>query len=194
MVFIRTPASGITFFSERCGGAFFYGRAPCSRSRAGYVPTIKVCAWGYELMTASSKGAIVLVKVETDRVIHPLGLLFLGDALKKAGYEVRVFNIFESEREFAIREVLAMKPLFVGLSTLTGLQTKYTYEISKAMKERDPALRIVWGGVHPSMLPEDCLKEDCVDMVCLGEGEETIVELADRLTEGKGAASVKGIG
>lgn len=137
---------------------------------------------------------IALVRIESDVVIHPLGLAYLGGALKRAGYEVRIFNIFKDEAARTVEAIIDMKPLFVGLSTLTGGQTKHTYEMSKAIKEKDKTLKIVWGGVHPTLLPEDCLKEDCVDMVCMGEAEEAVVELAGRISNGEGLKDMAGIG
>ncbi|MCX5677989.1 MAG: radical SAM protein [Candidatus Omnitrophica bacterium] len=137
---------------------------------------------------------VALVRIESDVVIHPLGLIYLGSTLKKSGYDVRLFNIFKEDIGTAADEITAMQPLFVGISTLTGAQTKYSYEISKAIKARDKDVTIVWGGVHPTLLPEDCLKEDCVDIVAMGEGEEMVAELAGCLAQGKELKGVRGIG
>lgn len=140
------------------------------------------------------KAVIALVIMESDRVLHPLGVLYLGDALKKAGYDVRLFNVFPEDIPSAAREIAAIKPLFVGISTLTGLQTEKSYEITKAIKAIDKSIKIVWGGVHPSMLPEDCLKDEDIDIVSIGEGEELIVDLADSFLRGSALNNVKGIG
>ncbi|MDD5496136.1 MAG: radical SAM protein [Candidatus Omnitrophica bacterium] len=147
-------------------------------------------------MTTGSVGSkkIALVRIESDVVMHPLGLIFLGNVLKKAGYDVRVFNIFEKDMERTVDEIAGMKPLFVGFSTLTGAQTKHTHQVSKALKDKNKDIKIVWGGVHPTLLPEDCLKEDCVDYVCCGEGEEFVVELAKRLSKGLDLKGMKGLG
>jgi len=136
---------------------------------------------------------IALVKVETDTAIHPLAHLYLGGALKKAGYEAKIFNIFADEMDGAINSILETEPLFVGFSTLTGLQTKHTYEMSMALKKKRRDIKIVWGGVHPTLLPEDCLREDCVDIVAMGEGEEAIVELANTISQEGSLKNVKNI-
>lgn len=146
------------------------------------------------MSTSSHKKIIALVRIESDVVIHPLGLIYLGGSLKKAGYDVKVFNIFKQDIEKTADEIAALRPLFAGFSTLTGVQTKHTHEMSRALKARDKSITIVWGGVHPTLLPEDCLKEDCVDIVAMGEGEESIVELADALSRGEGPDRVKGMG
>jgi len=137
---------------------------------------------------------VVLIKIDCDRVIHPLSTLYLGDALLKAGYDVRVFNIFEHEVDETIEKILETGPLFVGFSVLTGLQTALTADMSDKIKRRAPRIPIIWGGVHPSILPEDCLKEPFVDMVAIGEGEELIVELAAALKEGSSVSKIAGVG
>lgn len=136
---------------------------------------------------------VCLVRVESDMVMHPLGLLYLGGELKKAGYDVTVYNIFEREIAATVDAIVRAKPLFVGFSTLTGIQTKYTYEMSKAIRARDKDITIVWGGVHPTLLPGDCLKEECCDIACMGEGEEMVVELADCLASGGDLRAVSGV-
>lgn len=145
-------------------------------------------------MSSNKNNRIALVRVESDTVIHPLGLIYLAGSLKTSGYDVRVFNIFKDEMARTIDDIIDMKPLFVGFSTLTGLQTKYTHQMSGAIRQRDGNIKIVWGGVHPTLLPEDCLKESCVDIVCMGEGEELIVELAQRLSCANPLEGMDGIG
>ena len=46
---------------------------------------------------------------------------------------------------------------------------------------------VIFGGVHPSAVPEVCLEEPAVDYVCVGEGEEAMVRLCEDLAGGLGA-------
>jgi radical SAM superfamily enzyme YgiQ (UPF0313 family) len=48
---------------------------------------------------------------------------------------------------------------------------------------------VVWGGAHVNVCPEECLRH--ADIVCLGEGEEALLELVDSLNEGKPISSIK---
>ncbi|MBU0605789.1 MAG: B12-binding domain-containing radical SAM protein [Candidatus Omnitrophica bacterium] len=147
------------------------------------------------MMSAPDKNKrVIIVRVESDIVLHPLGTLYMGNELKKAGYDVRVYNIFKHEIARTVEAIVEAKPLFAGFSTMTGLQTKYTHQMSEAVRARDKDIKIVWGGVHPTLLPEDCLKENCVDIVVMGEGEEIIVALADCLLSGGDLKGVRGIG
>jgi radical SAM superfamily enzyme YgiQ (UPF0313 family) len=66
----------------------------------------------------------------------------------------------------------------IGLSTLHFPRAaQITGHLKKAL-----AAPIIWGGIHPTLNPEECLKH--ADMVCVGEGENTMMELASRLEKG----------
>lgn len=124
----------------------------------------------------------------------PLGILSVGSALKKAGFEVRLINITEKEIDKTAKEIIELVPEFVGISVMTGMQTRHSAELSQKIKDKDNNLLIVWGGVHPSLVPEQCLKEDYIDYVVIGEGEVTIVELANKLKQGGKFSEIEGFG
>ncbi len=125
----------------------------------------------------------------------PLSLLYVGSALKRAGYNVRILAGTPQSLWNSIPSLVNEKPLFFGFSTCTGKPISGCMTVSKYIKALDPTSRIIWGGIHPSLLPENCLKEDYIDYVCIGEGEETAVEFADCLYSGSDDFSgVKGIG
>jgi len=42
---------------------------------------------------------------------------------------------------------------------------------------------VIWGGIHPTLIPEDCIKY--ADMVCVGEGEYAMAELLQKRKDGK---------
>ena len=49
---------------------------------------------------------------------------------------------------------------------------------------RDLGVRNIFGGVFPTFAPHLVIENECVDMVCVGEGEDALVALADRLAAG----------
>ncbi len=139
---------------------------------------------------------IALLNIKTDRIVHPLSLLYVGSALKRAGFDVKIYNIPYDMAgvEGMVSEVLGLKPLFVGVSVFTGIRTAVAAKFSKRFKELSPSTVVVWGGVHPSLVPQQCLEEDFIDIAAIGEGEETAVELAEALSSGTGLNNIKGIG
>ncbi|MBS3117894.1 B12-binding domain-containing radical SAM protein [Candidatus Woesearchaeota archaeon] len=121
---------------------------------------------------------IVLINVSKpeDVRIPPLALLYVGGALKKEGYDVKVYSFSTRDIQKYAKEVAEIKPLYLGVSVFTGSKTRDSADFSKAVKAIDPTTPILWGGIHPSLLPYQCLNEDYIDYVVVGEGEETIVE------------------
>ncbi len=133
---------------------------------------------------------IVLVSVASeyrssieDMAMPPGGCLYVGDALKKAGYTVIIQHISSRDIDSTADQIIRQAPLFVGFSILTGSPVVHSAQLSKKIKEKLPQTSIVWGGIHPSLMPLDCLKEPFVDYVVQGEGEITSCELAHALSE-----------
>ncbi len=122
-----------------------------------------------------------------------LGLLYVGSALQKAGYKVEIAHVAGEGDDEELKRLVEKKPLFIGFSVLTGYFTEYAINLSQRIKALDPSITIVWGGIHPSMTPKQCMEENCIDVVCIGEGEHTIVDLAQMLEEGKSLRKVRSI-
>jgi anaerobic magnesium-protoporphyrin IX monomethyl ester cyclase len=137
---------------------------------------------------------IFLMNYRNERDMYPpFGIMYVADALIQIGFRVRLFHETHDYVDAFVREVERDQPLFVGLSTITGPQLRPVIETSKQLKAR--GVPVVWGGVHATIMPEDCLKEAYVDFVVVNEGEETVQEFA-RMLAGQipiDFASVRGL-
>ena len=119
----------------------------------------------------------------------PLQLLHVASALRQAGHRVRIFDMrLQDHRSFAIGD-----PLFVGITCMSGPQIRYGLEFARKVRAEKPRCPIVWGGVHPTLLPEQTAASDCVDVVVRGEGELAVVGLADALSAGGPLDAVNGL-
>ena len=136
---------------------------------------------GHDTRIIYFKDFVVLPAGETD------GYLVTDYALTNVAARGRefVWNCYTpfSEREYALLfEVLEQfQPDLIGLS-LTSLTMQPAAEVTARVKQRFPGVPIIWGGAGPTLEPERALEH--ADLVCKGEGEELIVELADRLDAG----------
>ena len=63
------------------------------------------------------------------------------------------------------------KPICVGISSMTGEQIRRGKLFAKMVREFDQSIPIVWGGAHPSLLPEMTIEDESVDLICTGEGD-----------------------
>lgn len=138
---------------------------------------------------------ITLVNISSPEFMFapPLGILYVGSALKRAGYDVEVLHIAPGEISEYATVIADKDPLFVGISAFTCNQTNFSAQLSREIKKLSD-IPIVWGGVHASMVPEQTLSEEYVDAIVIGEGEETAVEFADAIENGKDLENVRSIG
>lgn len=119
-----------------------------------------------------------------------LSLATLIRPLTDAGHEVQVIDrCYEDLALDGILErVRAWKPDFVGVTGTTPLFPQMS-RVARAVKSIDPGIRTIGGGAHCSALPEQSLEEAGFDYVVYGEGDTTLVDLA----EGKPAREIRGL-
>ncbi len=132
----------------------------------------------------------------TPEDISAFGVRALSAYLKRAGYHTRVIFIpgshqrFSPEGDFIYRykenfleEVteLCRDSQLIGISFMTYFFDR-AVQITRAIKKRYDT-PVIWGGIHPTVHPEEAL--EYADMVCIGEGEEALLEIVQKLEEGK---------
>jgi len=122
----------------------------------------------------------------------PAGLLCLASPLREAGYEVRIIDAaVVSDCVAAVMEE-TRDALCLGVSLLTGPMIRGAVAASRAAKALRPELPVVFGGWHPSLLPEQTLAEDFVDIVVRYQGELTFLEVVRKIERGESLAGVLG--
>jgi radical SAM superfamily enzyme YgiQ (UPF0313 family) len=122
-----------------------------------------------------------------------IGIGCLAAALKKANHEVSLFHVTKPvSRQIFLKIIGEAKPDLVAFSSTTNMFC-YVRKWARWLRERDYKGHILCGGVHPILNPEEVLSSSDVDMVCIGEGEEAIVELCDRMYRGDDILSVDNI-
>ena len=129
--------------------------------------------------------------------IPPLNLMYLAAALEKASMSVKIIDddLYQLDFEKIANLVSKIDPMVVGI-TATTATIKNSLKYIKAVKKVLPNTLTVIGGPHPTFVPNETLKtEDSLDIVVLGEGEETIVEIAEKYKDDKinSLSEIKGI-
>ena len=123
----------------------------------------------------------------------PLSLLCLAAPLLQAAFEVKLIdNLISPDMEKTILHEVE-DALLLGISVLTGPHIGAAIRMSKAVKKKRPALPIVFGGWHASLATQQTLREPYVDAIVRGQGELTLLELAQRIADGDDWHGVRGI-
>lgn len=123
----------------------------------------------------------------------PLCLLALASPLLRSEFDVKLIDSVTSPdfERAVLRET--EDALCLGISLLTGPMITTATRIAQAVRKLRPNLPIVFGGWHPTLVPEQTLVPDFVDAIVRGQGELTLLELAERLAEGKDWQGVRGL-
>ncbi len=156
---------------------------------------------------------------EMKRAGAPMGLLRVGTAAKKKGYNVNILDAvnegFNRERksfetsegsqiytygltkEEIVRKIQDFNPHIVGISIDYTHQWGNAREIADLVKTLDEKAIVVMGGTHVNGLPEDALLDSPTDYVVQRQADQTFPELLDILTRRKlsleGVRGIKGI-
>ena len=137
-----------------------------------------------------------------------LGLCYIASVLSNNGHDVKIYNAdYLNETRYAnqieiidnydnYKQILQnpqhkiwgeigkvirdFSPDIVGITALTGTY-KSAENIAKITKEIRSDIVVVVGGVHPTLLPDESIENECFDYVIRGEGEQTFLELANGL-------------
>jgi anaerobic magnesium-protoporphyrin IX monomethyl ester cyclase len=141
-----------------------------------------------------------------------LALAYLSGALRRAGYSVtNIDAIGESidgvgsvprwpnllYRGLSAEEIVERIPLstaLIGISTMFSSEWVYSKHTIRQIRAAFPDTRIIVGGEHASAIPELVLTE-CpeIDLVVIGEGEATLLEVVDRIKRGEELSGLAGI-
>jgi radical SAM superfamily enzyme YgiQ (UPF0313 family) len=122
-------------------------------------------ALGSEQLAVSQLSAIVR------RDGHEVGLAFSA-ALFHDRYNLSVPRLapYFDDRQDAIDAIVAQKPDVLACSALTGTY-RWMLGVAEEAKQLLPDLKVVFGGVHASAVPDRVLAHSYVDYVCVGEGD-----------------------
>ncbi len=118
-------------------------------------------------------------------ITPPLGLAYLGAVLDRAGHRVRIVDYTARFPYPPLPELLEeFRPEMIGL-TATTPSFEPARKLAGELHKLAPGTPIVLGGAHVTCTPGAALADGVFAAGVLGEGEETMVELAGRLRDGK---------
>jgi anaerobic magnesium-protoporphyrin IX monomethyl ester cyclase len=124
----------------------------------------------------------------------PIGLTLLGAMAERRGHHVRILDIgLEADPEDALRRTFASERFDVAGVSCMSVEFLGGLETAQALRNLSPATHIIFGGQHPTIMPDLAMKSDCIDSVCLGEGEDVWAEFLDRISAGRGLDDVAGL-
>lgn len=117
--------------------------------------------------------------------ILPFSLLALGALLEgKYAYQIIDGNLVADPLRALSDAIEAHARPVLGVTVMPGPQLQQAVPLCRALKQRHPNLTIVWGGYFASQHYDVCLRDNTIDYVIRGHGEQSFVHLLDWLSDG----------
>lgn len=124
----------------------------------------------------------------------PIGLALLAAVAEGKGHQVRILDIgLEADSEDALRRAIASERYDIAGLSCMSVEFLGGLETAQSIRKLSPATHIIFGGQHPTIMPELAMKSDCLDSICLGEGEVVWSEFLDRMSSGEDLEGVSGL-
>ncbi len=134
----------------------------------------------------------------------PLALMLLASFLEKNGIKTEIIDpkstkeVYGQQKSIIVNRILQqideLNPRIIGITCYTP-EFNDVVELAKRIKEKKNEIKIIVGGIHPTLRPMDFFFEDSpFDFVVVGEGEITLYELTSTILKGnKTYENIKGI-
>jgi radical SAM superfamily enzyme YgiQ (UPF0313 family) len=113
------------------------------------------------------------------------GVSYLATVAHNAGYKVKIIDVRHTQNpvQEAIKEVSEGVDI-VGVATYED-NFPFIEEVIRGIKEEDKEKLVILGGSLVTSVPSLIMENTLADIAALGEGELTIIELLDLITQGK---------
>lgn len=143
-------------------------------------------------------------------IVPPLGLAYIAAVMENEGYEVKIVDslaegideepkylddgILYGLSDEKVKEIIKeYDPDLVGISCLFSNIWLDALKVCRLVKEFNPNIPTIIGGVHPTVTPDETCKDSYVDFVVLGEGEYTFRDLVKALETNQDFSNIDGI-
>ncbi len=121
-----------------------------------------------------------------------LGIMYLSSYVKAKGHAVDLTMLTDhASTESLLAYIRAAKPDIVGFSVMTP-QVDAFRPLTRIIKDK-LGLPVIWGGAHCMFMSDQVVDYPGVDYICIGEGEEALLEVMDRLDSGAPATDIPGL-
>lgn len=136
---------------------------------------------------------LIFPRVKYGEHSPPLGLGYLGAVLEENKHKVNIIDLtFEKDFEFLEKQLKHINPEIVGITCQTTF-AEDAFKAAEVVKNIIPSALLILGGPHPTIMPEKTIQESGADIVVIGEGEDTFLEIVENFNKKQNYSQIKGI-
>jgi len=130
------------------------------------------------------------------RGLEAIGLKYLHYYLLENGHQSSILylpnlNLNDFRQRDNIKEfIFSANPGLIGISLMSD-GYYLACSLTKYLRGFNSSIPIIWGGVHPTISPDNCL--EYADYVCRGEGEKTILDIANAISKSEDIKNINNL-
>jgi len=154
-----------------------------------------------------------MLKQEGFGILPPLGILYIGAVLEKAGHQVKIVDCvaqnwenpqkfkkdgetiyrFDVEKDFWPNLFSEFQPELIGIANLFATSENICLELANKLKNYLPRVKIIIGGTNASARAQFFLEQRQIDFVIRGEGEYALKDLVKCIENKKDYTTIQGL-
>ena len=124
----------------------------------------------------------------------PIGIALLASVAERMGHKARLLDVgLESDPSEGLKKAFEESSFDIAGLSCMSVEFLGGVETARLIRELSPGTHIIFGGQHPTIMPEQVMKVECIDSICIGEGEDTWSDFLERIAAGDGLDGVHGL-
>jgi radical SAM superfamily enzyme YgiQ (UPF0313 family) len=124
----------------------------------------------------------------------PIGIAVLGAVAESKGHKVGILDVgLEKDSAQSLRQTIQSEYWDIAGISCMSVEFLGGVEAAREIRKLSPSTHIIFGGQHPTIMPEQAMKAECIDSICIGEGEDIWSEFLDRMTSGQDLDGIAGL-
>jgi len=124
--------------------------------------------------------------VKTERHMKEKGLEFKKVDFGELAFKREKADIKEEFR----KKIKEFNPDLIATSCVSN---EFEFLLSFLSVKKEFGIPIILGGPHPTVAPDEAIASELIDMICIGEGEEALLELCEKMEKKEDITTIKNL-
>ena len=121
------------------------------------------------------------------------GIAILSAVLRTEGHQTSLIHITQSVNQSGfIQQIEREGPDLICFSSTSHMYL-YVKDLASCLVKARIEVPTIYGGIHPTIAPDEAVQIEGIDMICRGEGERAIVELCQKLEKNEDPSSIQNL-
>ncbi len=124
----------------------------------------------------------------------PIGIAVLAAVAELKGHKVHILDIgLDKDHVGALGQAFETGSWDIAGISCMSVEFLGGLDAAAEIRRLSPSTHVIFGGQHPTIMPEQAMKAACIDSICIGEGEDVWSEFLDRMSSNLSLEGIAGL-